>query len=91
MRRIKKRMCLLLFLVLVMLTAGCGSSEKNMQEETTKSENTHVIVDHLGYEVEIPYEINRIAVGNILPLPSVLTIFFDSAEKIVGMSPNSRI
>ncbi len=90
MRRIKKRMCLLLFLVLVMLTAGCGSSEKNMQEETTKSENTHVIVDHLGYEVEIPYEINRIAVGNILPLPSVLTIFFDSAEKIVGMSPNSR-
>lgn len=90
MRRIKKRMCLLLFLVLVMLAAGCGSSEKNVQEETTKSENTHVIVDHLGYEVEIPYEIDRIAVGNILPLPSVLTVFFDSAEKIVGMSPNSR-
>ena len=90
MRRIKKRMCLLLFLVLVMITAGCGSSEKNVQEETTNAENTHVIVDHLGYEVEIPYEIDRIAVGNILPIPSVLTVFFDSAEKIVGMSPNSR-
>ena len=48
-----------------------------------------MIVDHLGIEVEVPYEVNRIAVGNILPLPSVLTVFFDSAEKIVGMSPNS--
>ena len=46
-------------------------------------------MDHLGIEVEVPYEVNRIAVGNILPLPSVLTVFFDSAEKIVGMSPNS--
>lgn len=56
--------------------------------EETKT-GTHVIVDHLGIEVEVPYEVDRIVVGNILPLPSVLTVFFDSAEKIVGMSPNS--
>ncbi len=62
-------------------------------QETAKASEaksgTHVIVDHLGIEVEVPYEVNRIAVGNILPLPSVLTVFFDSAEKLAGMSPNS--
>lgn len=72
--------------------------ETTVQEETTKEESdlegvsntgTHVIVDHLGYEVEVPYEIDRIAVGNILPIPSVLTVFFDSAQKLVGISPNS--
>lgn len=62
-------------------------TEAEATEETKTG--THVIVDHLGIEVEVPYEVNRIAVGNILPLPSVLTVFFDSAEKIVGMSPNS--
>lgn len=69
------------------------TTEESDAEEATIHEEagtgTHVIVDHLGIEVEVPYEVNRIAVGNILPLPSVLTVFFDSAEKIVGMSPNS--
>lgn len=62
-------------------------TEAEATEETKTG--THVIVDHLGIEVEVPYEVDRIVVGNILPLPSVLTVFFDSAEKIVGMSPNS--
>lgn len=66
-------------------TSAAESDEAITEEKT----GTHVIVDHLGIEVEVPYEVNRIAVGNILPLPSVLTVFFDSAEKIVGMSPNS--
>ncbi|MGN0400086.1 MAG: ABC transporter substrate-binding protein [Blautia sp.] len=66
---------------------NAAESEEAEAEETKTG--THVIVDHLGIEVEVPYEVNRIAVGNILPLPSVLTVFFDSAEKIVGMSPNS--
>lgn len=67
------------------------TEEAEVSEETAEEAKTgtHVIVDHLDIEVEVPYEVNRIAVGNILPLPSVLTVFFDSAEKIVGMSPNS--
>ena len=74
---------------------GCGGEEvikeTAVQENISEGNNkgTHVIVDHAGYEVEVPYEINRIAVGGILPLPSVLAVFFDSAEKIVGMAPNS--
>lgn len=100
MKRMKKLVCMFLTGVMVLCSAGCGS-EKNNKEvkeqqadgitetvDTSRSE-THVITDHLGEEVEVPYDVERIAVGNILPLPSVLTVFFDSADKIVGMSPNS--
>ena len=87
MKKLKKTVFGLLAGILLFSAAGCGSSEQTADVE--KEAGTHVIVDHLGYEVEIPYEIDRIAVGNILPIPSVLTVFFDSAEKIVGMSPNS--
>lgn len=93
MKAVKKLLCILLAGVMLSSVGGCGSEkeaepvvQENAEETNAK---THVIVDHLGYEVEVPYEVNRIAVGNILPLPSVLTVFFDSGEKIVGMSPNS--
>ena len=100
MKRMKKILCMLLAGVMLLSAAGCGAKETNkepaVQEEITENvetesekTGTHVIVDHAGYEVEVPYEINRIAVGGILPLPSVLAVFFDSAEKIVGMAPNS--
>lgn len=46
---------------------------------------THVITDHADNEVEVPVDIDRIVVCDIYPLPSVLTIFFDSSDKIVGM------
>lgn len=102
MKQMKKILCMLLAGMMIFTAVGCGSKEKakdgNVQEEATeeKSEETkesktgtHVIVDHLGMEVEVPYEVHRIVVGNILPLPSVLSVFFDSADRIVGMSPNS--
>lgn len=101
MKSMKKILCMLLAGMMLISVAGCGGNEEaaaqedpvtaKTTEEVVEEEKTgtHVITDHLGIEVEVPYEVNRIAVGNILPLPSVLTVFFDSAEKIVGMSPNS--
>ena len=53
--------------------------------------NTHMVVDHLDREVEVPNEINRVVVTDIYPLVSVLSIFFDSADKIVGMAPPSMV
>ena len=101
MKSMKKILCMLLAGMMLISVAGCGGNEEaaaqedpvtaKTTEEVVEEEKTgtHVITDHLGIEVEVPYEVNRIAVGNILPLPSVLTVFFDSAEKIVGMSSNS--
>ena len=80
-----KRMLSLLLIVAILLTmTACGHPNNQNRAET------HVVVDHAGYEVEVPVEVNRIAVCSILPLPSVLAVFFDSAEKIVGMASGSK-
>ena len=50
---------------------------------------THVITDHAGNEVTVKNTVNRVVVCDIYPLPSILAVFFDSAEKIVGMAPQS--
>ena len=81
----KKMLSILLAAALLLSLTGCGADTKPADTAT----DTHIVVDHNGNEVELPYEINRVVVCDILPLPSVLTVFFDSAEKIVGMSGTS--
>ena len=81
----KKIISALLALFLLLSLAACGAAPA--AEEPAA--DTHTVVDHNGNAVEVPREINRIAVCDILPLPSVLAVFFDSAEKIVGMSGTS--
>ena len=69
-----------------------STEEEAPAEEETPAEEastTRTVTDHAGNEVEIPAQIDRIVVADIYPMPSVLTIFFDSAEKIVGMAPAS--
>ena len=79
----KKMFSLMMVAVMLLSMAGCAAGG------TASEAQTHIVVDHNGNEVELPYEIERIAVCGILPLPSVIAIFFDSAEKIVGMSGTS--
>lgn len=81
----KKMISLLLSLLMLLSLTACGAAPA----EDTPAADTHIVVDHNGNQVEVPVEINRIAVCDILPLPSVLAVFFDSAEKIVGMSGTS--
>ena len=69
--------------VVLILCLLCGCGTKPQTEETI------TITDHAGNTVEVPAQIDRIAVCDIYPLPSVLSVFFDSAEKIVAMAPNS--
>ncbi len=88
----KKKIVVLLLALLVMLSSvGCGTAvdfqePSAVAEGETGSGATHIVEDHAGNQVEVPYEINRIAVCDIYPIPSVLAVFFDSAEKIVGMA-----
>lgn len=59
-------------------------------EEATEPEADFITVtDHNDNVVEVPKNAQRIAVCDILPLPSVLCVFFDSAEKLVGIAPSS--
>lgn len=47
------------------------------------------ITDEDGFKVTIPDKIERIAVAGILPFPSVVAVFLNSAKKIVGIPPAS--
>ena len=76
----KKLLSLLLIAALLTACAAPGASV---------SGNTRTIVDHADVEVTLPENVERIVVCDILPLPSVLSVFFNSADKIVGMSGTS--
>jgi len=79
MNTVKKTVCALLAaLMIISAFSSCTKKE-------TENDDTITITDHLGNLVEVPKEIDRIVIGKIYPLPSVISIFFDSAEKIVGM------
>lgn len=78
----KRNISMILVLLLMFSLVGCAAAPAATTE-------TIVITDQDGFEVTLPKEINRIVVCDILPLPSVLAVFFDSAEKIVGISGTS--
>jgi len=82
------RKIIALFLALIMIAASLtGCSGTGSQQ--TGSDKTITVTDHNGDTVTLLRKIERIAVCDILPLPSVLSVFFDSADKIVAMSPSS--
>ena len=92
----KKVFCLFLSVVFsVLLISGCAETKitESISSDSgvtgDEGAETRTIIDHNGDEVVLPVKIDRIAVTDIFPLPSVLSVFFDSAEKIVAMAPAS--
>ena len=84
----KKILSLILMMLMLVSLAACGS-DTGADSNAEGKADTRIVVDHDGVEVELPLEVERIVVCDILPLPSVLSVFFDSADKIVGMSSTS--
>lgn len=70
-------------------TAAEPSESAEPSEPAQAADDTITVVDHTGEEVTVPREINRIATLSIYPLPSVITMFLGSADKIVGVHPVS--
>ena len=82
----KKSICLLLAIVMILgMFTGC----MRQSESDIAYGETVTVTDHAGNTVTLPKNIERIAVCDILPLPSVLCIFFDSAQKLVAIAPSS--
>ena len=81
---IRSLILLLALSMSMMCLSACGSSggEESAPADTPA---TITVTDHADNQVEVPAEINRIAVCDIYPLPSVLAVFFGNADKIVGM------
>ena len=52
------------------------------------AQETHMVTDRMGRNVELPVEVNRI-VTDFMPLPSAWYISTGSGDEVVGMHPNS--
>jgi iron complex transport system substrate-binding protein len=85
MNKIRKILCLILTVTMLLSITGCSKSSTG----TNSLNDMITITDQGGNVVKVPGHINRIVVCDILPLPSVLAVFFDSAKKIVGMAQPS--
>ena len=81
----KKFVSFLLLLAMTLSLAACGGTPL----ESAGAGETVTVTDQAGFSVKLPEDIQRIVVCDILPLPSVLSVFFDSADKIVGISGTS--
>ena len=90
----KKIIALMMAMALALsCLAACGAKGEPATEDAGGNDanaGTITITDHADKQVEVPTEINRIAVCDIFPIPSVLAVFFDSADKIVGMPEPSK-
>lgn len=83
----KKLLCVLLCVLMLISLAACA---KNNPDDTSENNtDTITIVDHGNNTVTVPRDIKRVVVCDIFPLPSVLTVFFDSADKLIGIAPTS--
>jgi len=71
---------------LLALTAGYAFAE---EAKTPEAEQQVTIVDHADREVTVPTNPDRVIILDILPLPSVLTVFLGSSETILAMEPAS--
>ena len=52
-------------------------------------ESTRIVIDHDDEKVVIPAKVKRAVVVGVWPLPSVITIFLGSPDKLVGIPPAS--
>ena len=78
----KRIITILLTLTLALPLASCGTPK-----DASQGPETVTITDQTGDTVTVSKNAERIAVCGIFPLPSVLAVFFDSADKLVGIPP----
>ncbi len=80
MKKFNKIISVLLIFTFLFSLSACGGGG-----QTADNTDYITVIDHLDKEVQVPANAERIACCGIWPLPSVLAVFFNSAEKIVGM------
>ena len=79
----RRMVCLLAAICLMSLSALPAAAQE--AEET----GTVTITDHADRTVTVPTDPQRVVILDILPLPSVLTVFLGSADTILAMEPAS--
>ena len=95
----KKAISLLLTLSMMLtLLAGCGpkneadgsQSGAGSAAQSMDAEGVHMVVDNAGKEIEVPNQIDGIVIMSTMPLCSVYCMVGGDADKIVGLTPESK-
>ncbi|NLH64024.1 MAG: ABC transporter substrate-binding protein [Erysipelotrichaceae bacterium] len=80
-------------LMSISLLTGCSNSTASSASASAAAASEVpsevTITDHADRTVTVPTDPKRVAILSILPLPSMLTIYLDSASSIVAMEPGS--
>ena len=58
-------------------------------KQGTAKETTRTVIDHDDERVDIPANVKRVVVTDVWPLPSVITVFLGSPDRLVGIPPAS--
>lgn len=67
-----------------------SESKEESKSEAPKKTGKRVIKDQLGYEVELPEKIERVAIHRLLPLPSVYAVYKGgNVDGLISMPPDS--
>ena len=85
---IKRIISILLALALLLSFTACSNTKTTSE---TQNDGYVTVTDHSGNTVKVKKNAERVVVCDIYPLPSVLSVFFDSAERIVGMAQQSMV
>ncbi len=89
-----KRLFALLLSCSMVLTLLAGCAEKPgtdpQQPDNPAKVETHVVVDNGQKEINVPNQIDRIAIISTMPLCSVYCMVGGDAAKIVGLTPASK-
>ena len=69
--------------------ASEAKAEETAAETTADAEGTVTITDHADRTVTVPTDPKNVVVLDIYPIPSVLTVFLNSAEPLKAIAPVS--
>ena len=69
--------------------ASEAKTEETAAETTADAEGTVTITDHADRTVTVPTDPKNVVVLDIYPIPSVLTVFLNSAEPLKAIAPVS--
>lgn len=91
MKSKKKKLIMGMALSGALLLAGCSTSGESKKEETAKKskDDTHIVKDIAGHEVEVPKSINGMAITP-LPWSAIVYAIDGSADHILGAREGTK-
>ncbi|MEE8807373.1 MAG: ABC transporter substrate-binding protein [Lactimicrobium sp.] len=92
--KLMKRICSIVLAVTMLAGCGTASTAKSTASASASASATAIpaevtITDHADRTVTVPTDPKKVAILDIYPLPSLLTVYLNSADSIVAMEPVS--